>query len=148
VEVEVLHPPRGARGAANDRSLTVRLRYGGTSVLFPGDLEASGEAALVAAHGRDIASTVLKVPHHGSRTSSSAAFLDAVRPRLAVMSLGYDNRFGFPHPSVLAAYRARGIALRRTDLDGAVTLRIDADGALAVDAARHRAPSDARDDAP
>jgi competence protein ComEC len=64
------------------------------------------------------------------------------------MSLGYDNRFGFPHPSVLAAYRARGVALWRTDLDGAVTLRIEADGTLAVDAARHREPSAARRDAP
>jgi competence protein ComEC len=136
VEVRALHPRAGAAGSDNDRSLTLQLRYGPTTVLLPGDLEADGERALVAAHGGALRSTVLKVPHHGSRTSSSALLLDAVAPRIAVISAGADNRFGFPHPAVLDAYRRRGTSVFRTDSDGAVTLRIAADGAVTVTTGR------------
>jgi len=136
VEVRVLHPGARRAGSDNDRSLTLQLRYGPTSVLLPGDLEADGERALVAAHGGALRSTVLKVPHHGSRTSSTATLLDAVAPRLAIVSAGADNRFGFPHPAVVDAYRRRGTELLRTDRDGAVTLRIAADGAVAITTGR------------
>lgn len=132
VEVRVLHPGARGGGGDNDRSLTLLLRYGPTTVLLPGDLEAEGERALVAAHGGALRSTILKVPHHGSRTSSTAALLDATAPRLAVISAGADNRFGFPHATVLEAYRRRGTFVRRTDRDGAVTLRIMADGDIDV----------------
>lgn len=140
VEVRVLHPPAGYAGTENDRSLTLQLRYGQRAVLLPGDLEAAGESALVAAHGDELRSDILKVPHHGSRTSSTAALLDAVAPRVAIASLGAANRFGFPHPGVLDAYRRRGIALWRTDRDGAVTIRIRPSGAIDVTAANPRLP--------
>ena len=130
VEVRVMHPNRAAPGSDNDRSLVLQLRYGGTAVLLPGDLEKEGERALVAANDTAVRSTVLKVPHHGSHTSSTAALLDAVAPHVAVISAGTDNRFGFPHPAVVDAYRRRGITLLRTDRDGAVTLRINASGAI------------------
>jgi competence protein ComEC len=118
--------------SVNDASLVFRLAYRGRSVLFPGDLEADGEGELVgrAGLGLAVASDVLKVPHHGSRTSSGDELLGAVRPGLAVMSLGRNNRFGFPHAEVLARYAAHGIRVLRTDLSGAVTLVIDADGGL------------------
>jgi competence protein ComEC len=132
VAVRVLHPAAGDRGGDNDRSLTLQLRYGPTAVLLPGDLEAAGEAALVARWGGTLRSTVLKVPHHGSSTSSSAMLLDAVAPRLAVVSAGAGNRFGFPDGAVVAAYAARDVALWRTDRDGAVQLTVAADGALTV----------------
>jgi competence protein ComEC len=122
----------------NDASLVVRFAFAGRSVLFTGDLEADGEGELAGrtALGDPIASDILKVPHHGSRTSSTGELLDAVRPRLAVISLGWRNRFHFPSDEVVARYAARGIRLLRTDRDGAVTVRIDPAGHVAVVCAR------------
>lgn len=142
VEVLGLAPDPNTRGGANDRSLTLRLRYGPTTLLFPGDLEAEGELQLISAARNALPSTILKVPHHGSRTSSSPPFLDAVAPRLAVISAGYGNRFHMPHSEILAAYRRRGAVTRRTDLDGAVSVRVTADGLISVTTGRPRiAPS-------
>jgi competence protein ComEC len=132
VDVRVLHPGRDSSGSDNDRSVTLQLRYGDATVLLPGDLEARGELALLDSSPGDLASTVLKAPHHGSRTSSTPRFLDAVAPRLVVVSCGHDNRFGFPHPLVLDAYERRGIEVLRTDRDGAVSVTIDANGTLTV----------------
>lgn len=143
VGVRVLHPPPAPLRGDNDDSLVLQLRYGGRAILLPGDLEAAGEAALVRRWGTTLASDVLKVPHHGSRTSSSATLLAAVAPRIAIVSSGADNRFGFPHPAVERAYARAGAQLWRTDLDGAISITIDADGALSIDAARDRAPHDA-----
>lgn len=136
VTVTVLHPTAADAGSDNDSSLTLQLRYGGQALLLPGDLEAAGETALAARWGTHLASTVLKVAHHGSRTSSTAALLDAVRPRAAIVSAGADNRFGFPAPAVEAAFAARDVPLWRTDRDGAVTVVSDAHGRVAIAAAR------------
>jgi competence protein ComEC len=122
----------------NDASLVVRIDYAGRGVLFPGDLEADGEGELVgrSALGDRIASDVLKVPHHGSRTSSTPELLDAVGPALAVISLGWQNRFHFPNPEVMARYRTRGVRLLRTDRDGAVTVVVAPGRPITVDCAR------------
>ncbi|MDX2166367.1 MAG: DNA internalization-related competence protein ComEC/Rec2 [Deltaproteobacteria bacterium] len=136
VTLRVLHPPAERLPGDNDDSLVLQLRYGGRAVLLPGDLEAAGEAALVQRWGATLASDVVKVPHHGSRTSSSAPWLRAVAPRLAVISAGADNRFGFPHPEVERAYARAGAEIWRTDRDGAVSVTLSADGVIAVAAAR------------
>jgi competence protein ComEC len=122
----------------NDASLVLRVGFAGRGVLFPGDLEADGEGELAGrrAVGQAVASDVLKVPHHGSRTSSSDELLDAVRPALAVMSLGWHNQFHFPAPEILARYAARGVRTLRTDRDGAVTVTIDRQGHITVTCAR------------
>jgi competence protein ComEC len=109
----------------NNSSSVLRISYGPTAFLFPGDVEAKGERELIAS-GADLRATILKTPHHGSHTSSSAAFVTAVHPELAVISLGYHNRFHFPADEVLERYRAAGVTVLRTDEDGAVS--VDTDG--------------------
>ncbi|MBE4752552.1 DNA internalization-related competence protein ComEC/Rec2 [Corallococcus sp. ZKHCc1 1396] len=122
--LEVLGPPvdRELMEGANDRSVVLRVRHGDVTVLLAGDVEEEGEAALGEAVGEV---TVLKVPHHGSRTSSTAPLLARTRPRHAVFCVGRRNRYGFPHPEVEARYRALGTECWRTDRDGAITLESD-----------------------
>lgn len=134
--VSVLAPPRGdARCNDNDQSLVLSVAFAGRRVLFTGDIEAPGEARLTSL-AVAVRSDVLKVAHHGSRTSSTPTFLDAVAPALAVASLGLDNSFHHPAPEVVARYQARGIQLLRTDRDGAVHLTIDADGTMTTETYR------------
>jgi competence protein ComEC len=125
----LLHPPVDFLGAdpraVNDESLVLRVGFAGRSVLLPGDVESAGEAALIRGTPR---ADVLKIAHHGSRTSSGPAFLAAVAPEIAVISCGSPNPYGHPHPSVLRALRARGTRIYRTDTDGNVTVRLDSAG--------------------
>jgi competence protein ComEC len=93
----------------------------GRSVLLTGDIEAAQEAALVARSGSALRSDLMLVPHHGSRTSSTDALLDAVRPGIAMVQAGYRSRFGHPAPDMLARYQRRGIMLVRSDRCGAWT---------------------------
>ena len=104
---------------SNAMSCVLRIEGGGRSVLLTGDIEREQEAALVAAAPEALRSDVLLVPHHGSRTSSSAAFLDAVKPTVAVVQAGYRNRFGHPAPDVMARYRARSIDIQASPRCGA-----------------------------
>ena len=108
----------------NDDSLVIKLTYREIDILFTGDIGKKAEARLIAS-GQDLRSEILKVPHHGSSTSSSAQFIDAVEPRYAIFSLGQNSQYQFPHPEVVARYRARGCVQIRTDEFGAITLRTD-----------------------
>lgn len=119
----------------NNSSMVIRMSYGPATVLFAGDLEARGERELMAS-GADLRATILKVPHHGSRTSSSPPFLAAVAPAVAVISLGYHNRFNFPAPEVIERYRAAGVTVLRTDDDGAISFD-DGGGLLGLWSVRH-----------
>ncbi|HUA35432.1 MAG TPA: DNA internalization-related competence protein ComEC/Rec2 [Candidatus Binataceae bacterium] len=103
----------------NNASMVLRLSLGDNSFLFTGDIEAPAERAIMQEHS-DLRATVLKVPHHGSSTSSSQAFIEAVAPQFAVISTGYMNRFHFPAPAVIDRYEMFGSTVMRTDLDGAV----------------------------
>ena len=108
----------------NDDSLVMKITYRAVDILFTGDIGKKAESRLIAA-GQDLRSEILKVPHHGSRTSSSVPFLDAVQPRCAIVSLGQGNRYQFPHADVVARYQGRGCPMFRTDVSGAITLRTD-----------------------
>jgi len=130
------------RLSANDASLVVRLSYRGRNILFTGDIGEAGEAELLDRRqaGADLACDVLKVPHHGSRYGSSAELLDALGPRLAVVSAGRFNRFGLPSPDALVRYRERGIEILRTDRDGAVSVSVDGRGDIRAACARGCGP--------
>jgi competence protein ComEC len=148
VDFAVLHPAPGdapAGAKPNARSCVLRVSAPGGSVLLPGDIEREQELGLVDRHGAVLRSTVLLVPHHGSRTSSIAPLLDAVAPQVAVVQAGYRNRFGHPAPDVLARYAARGIPVVASPACGAWTWRSDRpEGVCLRDAARrywHHGPA-------
>jgi competence protein ComEC len=113
---------QGDAGEVNDDSLVFRLVWGGLAVLFTGDIGSVTEERLLL-HAGQLKADILKVAHHGSRYSSSEAFLDAVKPRTAVISAGYGNTFHLPAVQTLERLGRRGIAVYRTDLDGTVSLR-------------------------
>jgi competence protein ComEC len=132
VQIAVLHPsnamlsgsPRGRFSDVNSNSLVLTVKYGQVTLLLPGDIEQEAEERLLE-QGADLEAQVLKVPHHGGKTSSSEPFLARVRPSIAVVSAGYRNRFRHPHQETLDRYRTNGIQLYRTDRDGAVTVTSD-----------------------
>ncbi len=120
VRFEFLHPPAGAPHARrNNQSCVLRIEAAGASMLLTGDIEKPVEQQILFAKA-----DVLLVPHHGSRSSSSPELIAAVRPRYAIVPVGYRSRFGHPAPEVLERYRAAGVRLLRTDLDGAVAVRL------------------------
>ncbi len=100
----------------NDTSVVLRVIFGSGSILLTGDIEEAAEWAILKT-GADIRSGILKIAHHGSRTSSSTGFLLAVEPDSAVISLGKDNGFGHPHPSVMERLNHMHIPVQRTDLE-------------------------------
>ncbi|MGH2724876.1 MAG: ComEC/Rec2 family competence protein [Actinomycetota bacterium] len=125
--VEVLGPDGCSRDSPNDDSVVLRLSYEGATVLFPGDAEVPAQQDLLD-DGDPVGAEVLKVPHHGGDTSWEP-FFDAVGARVAVVSTG-PNDYGHPVPSVLAALRAAGMRVLRTDLAGDITVRFAPDGLL------------------
>jgi competence protein ComEC len=125
LRVEALWPPRvGGPAGRNDASLVVRVEAGGRRLLFPGDLERAGELGLVASQRGELRAAVLKLAHHGSRTSSTEAFLAAASPALAVASAPRHGRFGMPHAEALARVAAARVAWRWTGRDGAVVVEL------------------------
>lgn len=130
VRFEVLHPTSASYDNAslkpNARSCTLRITAGTHSILLAGDIEAAQEAQLVAS-GASLHADVLLAPHHGSGTSSTEVFLDAVQPSLALFQVGHRNRYRHPKKEVFERYVRRGIARLRSDRDGAVMLE-SADG--------------------
>lgn len=122
--------PAAADDAANDGSLVIMAETPAGRILLTGDVEESGQRALLRS-GVSLRADVLKLPHHGSRTTAPE-FLTAVRPRVAVVSVGADNLFGHPNPGIVAKVGALGAVTMRTDRDGDVAVVRSGSGALAV----------------
>ena len=128
---EFLHPPgdldlSDAAIKDNARSCVLAVSAHGKRVLIAADIEADIERLLLA-KAVPLRSDVLVVPHHGSKTSSTNGFIDAVAPAAAVMAVGYRNRFRHPAAEVVDRYARRGIAIYRTDQDGAISVRVDSE---------------------
>jgi competence protein ComEC len=129
--VEAIHPAEGwfpggerKRGWANNNSLVLKIVFGDHNLLFTGDIEGEAENRLLKTN-KELKTHVLKVPHHGSKTSSTYYFVKEVSPQYAVFSLGYKNIFHFPSKRVVSRYEDIGCRILRTDLDGAVTVTSD-----------------------
>jgi competence protein ComEC len=131
VEFSVLHPRPGGAVSGNESSCVLAVRGRGGTLLLSGDIGARSERALAQdgpVSGHASPPLVLLLAHHGSRFSSTDALLDALRPRLALVSAGYRSSYGHPHPDVLARLRARGVPLINTADHGALHMEMRADG--------------------
>jgi competence protein ComEC len=133
VRFSVLHPLAADyddKRPSNALSCVLKIESKHGSVLIPGDIEGRAEAELLARHGANLRADILVAPHHGGKKTSSPEFVSAVGAREVVFPVGYRNRFGHPHPEVLA--RFAGARIHRSDRDGAVTLNVGAGGTAIV----------------
>lgn len=130
VHFDMLHPAAAKTPAVlqhnNEGSCVLRVSAGQHNILLVGDIENLAESRLMSLHAKEILSTLLVVPHHGSKSSSSQSFVDAVHPHYAIFTSGYLNRFGHPKQEIVERYRAVGSEVLRSDEDGAIGIAMDA----------------------
>jgi competence protein ComEC len=139
IDFEVLHPGKYLPYRGNDSSCVLSIHLDGVSVLLPGDISAAIEQRLVQ-HGLG-EHDILLVPHHGSKTSSTGAFLNALQPGIALATAGLGNRFGFPRVEIQQRYRELGIPLWSTGACGALRIELQAGGRVLVTSARRARPA-------
>ncbi len=127
----ILYPEPGFKNKkekwrkGDNNSIVLKAVFGSKSFLFTGDIKAKGESDIVKMSGNNLKSTVLIVPHHGSKTSSTDTFIDKIDPEIAIIPVGWNNRYKFPHPQVLERYKSRKCGILRTDKNGAVMISTD-----------------------
>ncbi len=136
VEYELLNPPLDAEGSDNNASCVLQIRTRHGAILLPGDIEARAERRLTERYGDALFADILVAPHHGSKTSSSEPFLDAVQPVHVVYPVGYRNRYRHPHPTVVERYQALGVQAHDSASGGAIEFRLSARG---IESSAHRA---------
>jgi competence protein ComEC len=124
VEVSVLWPPAAGELSTNNDSIVLRLKFGEHSFLLTGDIEKLAERALVESH-QDLNADVVKVPHHGSKTSSTDDFVRAIKPSLAIVPVGRHSMFGHPHDEVVQRWQANGATVLTTGECGTITITTD-----------------------
>jgi competence protein ComEC len=122
--MKILHPTAPSSSQLNDASVVVRLTFGEVSFLFTGDAEKGAEQAMLS-RGVNLNSDILKVGHHGSRTSTTLPFLNAVSPSTAIIMCGKGNQYGHPHDETLSKLSGAGIDIYRTDLHGSIVITTD-----------------------
>jgi len=121
VEINVLWPPNGGDTSTNNDSVALRIQFGERSILLTGDIEQVAERSLLASQ-QQLSADVVKVPHHGSKTSSTEGFVLATKPQLAIISVGRNSRFGHPHKEVVDRWKANGATVLTTGEYGTITL--------------------------
>ncbi len=126
VTFDILHPPASAvrKRHDNEQSCVLRISAGNRHILITGDIEKESEARLLALHSHALQADLLVAPHHGSRSSSSPAFIQAVNPRYVAFTSGFRNRFHHPHSEVIARYARLGTTILRSDHDGAISVTL------------------------
>jgi len=124
VAVSVLWPPVGGEKSTNNDSIVLRIQYGERSILLTGDIEQAAERALLASQ-QQLHADLIKVPHHGSKTSSTEGYVAATKPQLAIISVGRTSRFGHPHKEVVERWQAIGATVLTTGHSGTITITTD-----------------------
>jgi competence protein ComEC len=124
VVVSVLWPPATGEKSTNNDSIVLRIQYGERSILLTGDIEQATERALLASP-QELRTDVIKVPHHGSKTSSTEGFVAATKPTVAIISVGRNSRFGHPHKEVVERWRSCGATVLTTGHSGTITITTD-----------------------
>ncbi len=137
VDFAVLHPDADTHFTGNNRSCVLRIAAAGGTLLLPGDVEQAVEKRLVKEYGAALQAHVLIAPHHGSKTSSTEAFIEQVKPDFVLFPVGYRNRFGFPRNEITARYRAAGAQMLNTAKEGAMTFKLESQRRL-VGPSRYR----------
>ncbi|MBL4889960.1 MAG: MBL fold metallo-hydrolase [Candidatus Lindowbacteria bacterium] len=125
VKIKVLHPDEPTYSNMNDNSIVLKITYGDVSFIFTGDAEEKAERTILSNFKDELSAQILKVGHHGSRTSSSRSFVKAVGPKIAVISCGTGNKFKHPQSETLDTLEEFNVETHRTDLEGYVTIRTD-----------------------
>jgi competence protein ComEC len=125
IRLEILHPSSPSSAHLNDASIVAKVTYNQVSFMFTGDAEEASEQQILLQSRVQPISTVLKVGHHGSNSSTSAAFLQAVDPEIAVIMCGEDNTYGHPHEETLQKLSAAGVDIYRTDINGDIVITTD-----------------------
>jgi competence protein ComEC len=128
VQFEILHPDADSPLHGNNLSCVLRVTGPYGRILLPGDIAARGEQTLMLNAGEQLPADVLVVPHHGSKSSSTWAFLEAVRPHVALFPFGYRNRYHHPHPAVVMRYQVRNIRLEDSPTAGAIGIQLEREG--------------------
>lgn len=118
----------------NNNALVFKLKFKNFSILFTGDIEKEAEDMLISKYkiDNDLSSTILKVAHHGSKTSSKNEFLNLVRPKIALIGVGKNNKFGHPNDSVLNELKKIKCLIYRTDKDGEIEIKVDNKGRIKI----------------
>lgn len=130
VNFKILHPEQDSLWKGNNSSCVLKIEAAGRSMLIPGDIGKVVERGLIRESRGELSSDLIIIPHHGSKSSSSSVFTQAVSPKFAIVSTGYRNRYGFPNPSVVKRWRSVGAKVLNTAELGAIELKIDADGSI------------------
>ena len=139
VNFSFLHPTANDSGNKNHRSCVLRITTASHSLLLTGDIDKRAEQQIIRRYPKQLASTVLVAPHHGSSSSSSQAFIEAVSPDYVLFAAGYQNRYGFPHNAVVQRYQRQGTTMYSTGIEGAITVLFSQQKALQI--YRHRQQS-------
>jgi len=136
---EIIYPLADQPYRGNDASCVLRVQTARQALLLPGDIEQRSERLLLDEQGEQLPSDILVAPHHGSNTSSTAAFLRTVNPAYALFAVGYHNRYGFPKPAVVSRYAAEGARLLDSAHSGAITFRLGSAASPRPDTFRQQA---------
>src|SRR5215213_6027841 len=124
VTVSVLWPSATGEKSTNNDSIVLRIQFGERSILLTGDIEQPAERALLTSQ-QQLRADVIKVPHHGSKTSSTESFVVAIKPQLAIISVGRNSRFGHPHKEVVERWQSNGATVLTTGNSGTITVTTD-----------------------